>query len=174
MLVNHLSVLPKLVAGIILAVLLLVLWYGGSAVEIFGYPKLAHILLLVGTGVSILAVQWGIGQMRQFIAPDAPSQKGAGTLAILFPVELTNVPWQEAILGSRSRLDQQVQVLILSGDGKWYVQDSVDYSGYLWQVEGYFGQKSGRVGEKYEVVAVETSRGLRQARRQCSQQCNPV
>ena len=144
----------------VLAALFIVLWYSGAAVENFGYPSLAHALLLGGAAASILAVERIGRRVLKLDESAASSLSNPETLAILFPVEPNNVPWRETILGSRSRLNQQIQVLILSGDGKWYVQNGVEYSGYCWQVEGYFGEKSGRVGEEYQVVAVETSRNL--------------
>ena len=79
---------------------------------------------------------------------------------ILAPADGTEVAWETELTGKRVSLNQRIQVLLLSGDGKWWVQEQPRYDGLAWRARCWFGTQEGRAGERFPVVAIATDRAL--------------
>lgn len=78
-------------------------------------------------------------------------------LRILSPLEGSKIGHQQAVSGFIWPIEDSVQVLVYSTDGKLYRQSSVRYAGAQWEVDCKFGNPPpalGIPGSPYKIIAI--------------------
>jgi hypothetical protein len=80
--------------------------------------------------------------------------KATAEIGILTPNDNDEVGLQHVVRGYVSPPGTPIQVLVYSRNRKWYLQRSVDVSGYGWSVECVFGNDKTPDGSIYKVIAL--------------------
>ncbi len=73
---------------------------------------------------------------------------------IVTPVDNEGVGLRHRVRGYVFPPHSSLQVLVYSGDDRWYVQPDVDVDGYIWSVECQFGNAESKDGSPYKLMAV--------------------
>jgi hypothetical protein len=110
---------------------------------------IAFIVLLIAI---ILTVNSSVGESRGTVIRKSRSREPAQTLEILTPLHGRDVGWRQIVRGSVFPSDSDVQVLVYSPDGLWYVQGPVVVKDCAWSCRCQFGVKE-KAGLSYEIVA---------------------
>lgn len=77
-------------------------------------------------------------------------------LRILAPADGSEVHLNRTVRGSTSNPSAQLQVLVFSGDGRWYPQQRTTIDGNAWWTDCRFGNDELGRGEQFRIVAIST------------------
>jgi hypothetical protein len=118
-------------------------------------PRGLDFLFIVALVVLLIAiiviVNSSVGESPGPVTRKANSKDSR--VEILAPLDGRNVGWRQIVRGSVFPPDSEVQVLVNSPDGLWYVQEPVVVRGSSWSCRCQFGDK-GKPGHAYKVGAV--------------------
>jgi len=122
----------------------------GDTMKSYIPPAIIALILLLS------AILQAIASRRRHSPPLAASDARdvKPTLEILSPFDHDEVGLYETVRGRVFPPDQELQVVVLAGDKKWYPQKPVRVKGSTWSAKCQFGNLEHRSGGSYKVVAL--------------------
>jgi hypothetical protein len=110
--------------------------------------------LFVAAAVLFLLVRW---QERRLARRELSPSSSESVPQILTPLNHWEVGLRRTVAGTVHSPDSRVQVLVLAGDGRWYLQGprgQARVDGLMWSVECQFGNAELGVGSNYQIIAI--------------------
>jgi hypothetical protein len=98
---------------------------------------------------AVHALEAKIAQLRELLPP---------TVKILSPKEADSVGLKELVTGRVDPRSAKIQVLVMSRDNKYYVQEPLKMDGERWSVACQFGNDKSPSKSKFQIVVVSGSR----------------